>query len=249
MTNVFIIALDADESRVSKARQVFVGYDIEIHKAFDGRGRKPHQCSNPSISPLSRGPLTGGEYGCARSHNEVWGKISQGDLDCAIVLEEDWMAASTFDHANLRDLVSALSQNENPALVYMGWRDEEVSPFNIFKRIYWQALSVVKCALPHPEPWVKALNYNVQNRGRSSYIQKTQKGDVKLFTSGLPHGTHGYVLNKKAAIALLNLNFQCCYRSDEALNLAEMMGLVRMIRPEFPLVDWNKNRISTISHS
>lgn len=246
MTTVFIIALDPMESQFTEAQQVFEGYSIKIHRAFDGRGRQPHHSSNLVKSPLWRGPLNGGEYGCARSHNEIWAKIQMEGVDSAIVLEEDWLTTYSFDLKTLRALVEFVGDEEHPTLVYLGFHYSGIRPFKFIVRAYWTLLTHVKSIIRSDGFWTRPMNYNIQHRGRNRIVKGLKAGTLNLYTTGLPSGTYGYLLNKQAAAKLLELNAKCPYRSDEALNLAEMLGQVTMFKPEHPLISWDKSRPSTV---
>lgn len=247
MTRVFIISLEENSKLLDKTKLLLgQGFKVVMHQAFDGRKLIVPKSQNTNISPLSRGPLNGGEFGCAKSHNQVWERIKSKKLGSAVVLEEDWLTTSFFDLKALTDLVEFVKDQEQPTLVYLGCHYTGIKPFKFVVRAYWILLSLAKSLVSKDGFWTHPLNYNIQNRGRSQIVRGLKAGESSLFTSGLPHGTYGYVVNKQAATKLLELNETCTYRSDETLNLAEMVGHVTMFKPEHPLISWDKSRTSTV---
>jgi hypothetical protein len=168
-----------------------------------------------------------------------------GSDDCALILEEDWRTTDYFNIEQLKCLEQFIRKQKEPSLVYLGWNSVNIKPFNYFSRIKWGVIELRHRLFKKNAPWHKELSYNIAHLGISKKIVHPNSPLLELMTSGLPHGTFGYMINPPCARVLYAFNEDLMYRSDETLNMTEMGQQVKMYRTINPLITWEKGRPST----
>jgi GR25 family glycosyltransferase involved in LPS biosynthesis len=249
--DVLVIDLSPSEEKVRRARSVFSNADVSILKAIDWRGKSVQAGSQAILSPLWRGALRSGEHGCALSHLAAWRDLcTSTSYGSRLILEEDWAVTQHFNQATI-DMLAIYLASDEPRLVYLGWNTATQS-FSKGMRIYWALMAVVKSITGAITPRFSVLYKNIMEKGNfkgSKFEVKFGRQKLTLQSSGLPHGTFGYMLNSAAAGVLVHLNEHCNYRSDEVLNLAELYDFIVVSRTQDPLIGCDERHVSTIQNA
>lgn len=93
---VFLINLDRSTDRLARCSLLLdrLGVEWERVPGVDGRQLPAEQLAALNPHPAPNGewfrPLTPGEIGCFLSHLRCWQLIQEQDLDCGLVLEDDF---------------------------------------------------------------------------------------------------------------------------------------------------------------
>ncbi|WP_419952739.1 glycosyltransferase family 25 protein [Methylobacterium sp.] len=86
--SIYLINLDRDINRLERARERFASFDLSFERVSGVDGSKVDALTR-FFSQIPSRSLSDGELGCALSHISVWQKIASGDVDNALVLEDD----------------------------------------------------------------------------------------------------------------------------------------------------------------
>jgi len=91
---IFVINLDADESRLAAMREQLDALALawERISAVDGTALSPAMLLQENRRARPR-RLSAGEIGCLQSHVAVWQRIADGSESAALVLEDDVLLA------------------------------------------------------------------------------------------------------------------------------------------------------------
>ncbi len=107
--HVFLINLDRSVDRLARCAPILdrLGVSWERVPGVEGRALDADQLKalNPQPAPRNAWfrPLTAGEIGCFLSHLRCWQLIEARDIDCGLVLEDDFTA---FDVCTLQNLLT-----------------------------------------------------------------------------------------------------------------------------------------------
>lgn len=94
--HVFLINLDRSTDRLARCAPLLdrLGVSWERVPGVEGKKLPPEQLAALNPHPAPHGewfrPLTPGEIGCFLSHLRCWQLIQERDLDCGVVLEDDF---------------------------------------------------------------------------------------------------------------------------------------------------------------
>lgn len=86
--SIYLINLDRDTDRLERARGRFGALDLSFERVPGVDGSKVDSLTRFFSQTPSRS-LSDGELGCALSHIGVWQKIASGEVENALVLEDD----------------------------------------------------------------------------------------------------------------------------------------------------------------
>jgi len=104
---IFLINLDRSADRLARCSQSLseLGLEWERVPAVDGSQLDPDWLSRLNPHPAPHGEwfrrLTAGELGCFLSHLRCWQLIVERDLDCALILEDDFAPEPILSASNL----------------------------------------------------------------------------------------------------------------------------------------------------
>ncbi|MEQ9945037.1 glycosyltransferase family 25 protein [Pectobacterium aroidearum] len=87
---VFVINLEKDKEKKTKIESECrkAGLDYEIISAVDGKALNDNELKSKT-HPISANYLSKGEIGCVLSHQKIYKKIIDANIDYALILEDD----------------------------------------------------------------------------------------------------------------------------------------------------------------
>lgn len=114
--HVFLINLDRSTDRLARCTTILNGLGLtwERVSAVEGAQLDPGYLHSLNPNPAPHGewfrPLTAGEIGCFLSHIKCWRLIADRELDCALILEDDFTTIGEHVPERLRLLSTSCKQ-------------------------------------------------------------------------------------------------------------------------------------------
>ena len=161
-------------------------------------------------------PLSQGEVGCASSHVSLCKMFLESDMEWICILEDDIVIP------NLKLFDDVLARIENKEwdgdLFYLGALRRTKLKSRL-DRVLILIKSIIRILLALPKLWrcpTSFLEFTFQSV-RESNINPSPTQNFWC-EAGMHDGTHGYVINRRAAMEIIRWNESLIFRSDELLS-------------------------------
>ena len=225
---VYLINLEKDVDRLNHMTKQLDQLGIEFERIDAINGREIAEINSPLWQKFNKTrsdkenglgrPLTYGEVGCSLSHLVCYEKLINSDLDCAIILEDDLLLDKNFWRAV--ESITSKGQRQHWNIIQFTYTnhnslDKLILEFHyIFKlelrklKRDWRPINLMRIVVSPVFNFFLAANTFIN-------IKLTNGLRKNLFRN--QPGAGCYMLDKRAAARLLEINNQVIYTADVAI--------------------------------
>jgi GR25 family glycosyltransferase involved in LPS biosynthesis len=204
---IYLINLDSRLDRLEWALSQAARFDINFERI-----------SALKSSDVSANLVTPGVMACFESHRKAWEKIANSEDDYALVLEDDF----SFKRFNICKLKSTVETSESDFLqigfLKTGIRDHIDLVLTNVKHILLL--------------WIKYLSkcFRIDKLLTRTLILEVDLGFPDLVPSNIRAGAHAYIISKKMATEIIQLNNPVFLAADDFLIALARMRVFVMRR-------------------
>ncbi len=232
---IYVISVNATNNRINSLQERIPGLNYTLFEGIEGRNLVP-QKEHPFQFPLEyfaqnniaydRFKLSsGGQLGCALSHQSIYKEVIINNYKSVLILEDD----SSLESSNWNELTRVMNQlPSNWDLCYFGYGEIvkfQRSFLNIFLRWYHH--------------FKKNKMYDISfGKYPGDFYPKKFRSFLK---GGVYLGTYGYAISLHGAEVLYNQTIPLKYVADELLMEASYHGWLESFASRKPLIYHNNN--------